>query len=803
MSFSSLVQKLACGFAIAVPAVVSAQTSFAPLGGEYAIVGALPASQSRPRMSINSGGGYIVWQDQNTFGNRLTVMGRPLNSGLGSSLSAFRVNSTATGDHENPRVALLKNGGAVFVWQGGQFSFQHIYARFLSPSNTWLALDQLVNSSTKTYQANPGVAVLANGNVVIVYSTFTTNTMQDVYGQMFSPAGARLGNEFQINQFTALNQRSPSVAALTNGGFIVTWVSEQQRAVDAENPAPVAVGQIARPSVDIYARLFAADGAAANSEFLVNSGSNVSAQPVVAAAADGSVMLAWSSLDVQLPNNGWDIVTRPFTFTGNIPQAGAQTRANTQLYGDQHTPQLSAAGSTYFAVWTSLGQDGNREGVFGQFLNADGSHLGNEIRVNTTTLGMQQQPSVAGDNDGRFLAAWTSPTFGPSMNDLFAQIFASADYSPSALANNYGSPVFVGQASAPIKTNPVGIHDPSLEPPTLDYPGMVASLGSGTPGANAFAAAAGKYNGLFYDLNGVSSASSGYFTAKVDANKLYSAKLTFAGKSVSFSGKLDDLGNSGTRILSRPGQSTLTLSFQVDLFGGDQITGRIQAGNEWNASVHADRQIFKAKTQPAPLAGGYTLTVPGFDKGPGGTGFGTIKVNADGSILFKGSLADGRKISQGSVISKTGVWPLFVPQGAGGMVISWIEFSSGAPGGDFAWIKPSAKSGLYSGGFTNGVTASLALNSPVTAGPRTLSLSGAGLGHTMSYSIVIDDKGKASANGVSLAVTSATGAFTGKVPNPVTGKPAIPISGVLQNGGAGEGFFLGATESGQVTLQQP
>lgn len=803
MSFSSLVQKLACGIIIAVPVVVSAQPGFAPLGGEYAIVGALPASQSRPRMSINAGGGYIVWQDQNTFGNRLTVMGRPLNSGLGSSLPAFRVNSGATGDHENPRVALLKDGGAVFVWQGGQFSFQHIYARFLSPSNTWIALDQLVNSSPKTYQANPGVVVLTNGNVVITYATFTTNTMQDVYGQMFSPAGVKIGNEFQINQVSQFNQRSPAIAALANGGFIVTWVSEQQRAVDAENPAPVANARIARPSVDIYARLFGADGAAVNNEFLVNDGFNVCSGPAVAAGADGSVMVAWNSLDVQLPNNGWDIVARPFTFSGNIPQAGTQSRANTMLYGDQHTAQLSASGSTYLALWTSLGQDGNREGVFGQFLNADGSHLGEEIRVNTTTLGMQQQPSVAGDHNGRFLAAWTSPTFGPSKNDLFAQIFANAAYVPAALANNYGSPTFVGQVNAPIRANPVGIHDPALEPPMLDYPGMLAAPGTGTPAANAFASAAGKYSGLFYDLNGVSSVSSGSFTAQVGANKNYSAKLTFAGRTVSLSGKLDDLGNTGTRIIPRPGASALTVSFQVDLFGGDQISGRIQAGSEWNASIHADRQIFKAKTQPTALAGAYTLTVPGFDKGPGGTGVGTIKVGADGGILLKGTLADGRKITQSAGVSKTGAWPLFVPLPGNGIVISWIELSVVDAGGDFAWIKPAAKSGLYPGGFTNGVTAAVGLNPLMTSGPRSLTLSGAGLSQPLSFPIVIDAKGNASVNGVSLAVTPTTGAFTGKVPNPVTGKPAIAINGVLQNGGGGEGFFLGTSESGKVTLEQP
>ena len=53
--------------------------------------------------------------------------------------------------------------------------------------------------------------------------------MLDVYGQVLTPAGNKVGGEFLINQFMAFNQRSPVVAALKNGGFVVAWVSEQER----------------------------------------------------------------------------------------------------------------------------------------------------------------------------------------------------------------------------------------------------------------------------------------------------------------------------------------------------------------------------------------------------------------------------------------------------------------------------------------------------------------------------------------------------------------------------------------------
>jgi hypothetical protein len=130
---------------------------------------------------------------------------------------------------------VLKNGGAVFVWQGGTGRrFQQIYARFLSPTNTWLTTnDVLVNSPTNnvsysysytqpptwnrwartpptpprplprplpridssgSFRINPAVAVLNNSNVVVVWASFnqaSSNSLLDVYGQVLSHRPAR------------------------------------------------------------------------------------------------------------------------------------------------------------------------------------------------------------------------------------------------------------------------------------------------------------------------------------------------------------------------------------------------------------------------------------------------------------------------------------------------------------------------------------------------------------------------------------------------------------------------------------
>ncbi len=478
MSFSLFVRRAAIcfcwGLFLGIPAAVFAQTNYyTTFGTNYAMVGSLPGDQVFPDAALNSSGGFAVWQDNITDGSGWGVSAMQLNGTLSGSGSSFRVNVQGTNDQENPRVALLKNGGAVFVWQGGKPSQEQIYARFLTPTNTWLTTNDMpVNSqlitnvlgyttnvtstvitnwnsshtritgyTTKTtkivttntavntlhFQINPAVAVLNNSNVVVVWASFNqagSNSLQDVYGQILSPTGVKVGANFLINQFISYNQRTPAIAALKNGGFVVAWVSEQQRVVGSAPATLQSSSQLAAlaPSVDIYARLYASNGVAQNNEFLVNTDFNPCANPGVAVASDGSFMVVWGAYDMANPTNSWDVYARTFSSAGI---GGTTVLVNSRLYGDEYVPRISAIGVDYLIVWTSLAQDGSREGVFGQFLHEGGSRVGGEFLVNTTTISQQMQPAVASDGVGQFVVIWTSYTGSPYSFDLFAQRYAN------------------------------------------------------------------------------------------------------------------------------------------------------------------------------------------------------------------------------------------------------------------------------------------------------------------------------------------------------------------------------------------
>jgi len=448
---------LCWGMFLSVPAVVWGQTNYyGANGGQYAVIGSLPGDQVFPDAAVTPAGGFVVWQDNITDGSGWGISARRLDSTLSGTLSTFRVNVQGTNDQENARVAMLKNGGAVFVWQGGLIGYQHIFARFLTPSNTFLTTTDLVVSAfTNNFQINPAVATLNNSNIVVVWASYNqagSNTMQDVYAKILSPTGQTISNEFLVNQFTNFNQRTPTIAALKTGGFVVAWVSEQQRtlAPNLGNNTTyyTDTSPVVTPSVDVYARIYSATGTAQGGEFLANTDSNPASNPSVAAGSDGGFMLAWTARDMTNQNNSLDVYGRLFSSAG---VGGTVLRLNTYLYGDQYAPRLSSIGTDYLAVWTSLGQDGSREGVFGQFINGGGSPVGGELRFNTTTVSQQMQPVVTSDGANQFLAVWTSFTGVPNNFDLFAQRYINVAsvlqpmsapfvYAPFTLSNGVYQP---------------------------------------------------------------------------------------------------------------------------------------------------------------------------------------------------------------------------------------------------------------------------------------------------------------------------------------------------------------------------
>jgi hypothetical protein len=417
-------------FSIASPSVFG-QAAFDTQGGEYRLIGTLPGDQVYPQVAFNSTGGYIVWQDNVTDGDGFGISARRLDPNLSGALGVFRVNSEGAGDQRNPQVSMLANGGAVFVWEGGKSGSENIYARFLRPDGTYISTDMLVNTYTVERRSHPSVAVLSDGNVIVVWSSFGQDgSLDGVYGQRFSSNGRKLGAEFRVNQTTLYNQRTPTVAALPDGKFIVIWVSESFRGVvhatDPSGRNSDSGGGLQRYNVELFGRIFDGAGSAGN-EFKLNKSDLICANPSISTHANGFT-LVWSGRPNEVVvreklEDGWDIFTRTFDNSGK--PLGDDFRLNTFVFGDQFVPKISSLGSEQLVVWTSMNNDGSREGISARLLSLEGEAISREFRVNTTTVGSQVFPAVASDGDRRYLVVWSSFVGGVASFDLFGQRYSS------------------------------------------------------------------------------------------------------------------------------------------------------------------------------------------------------------------------------------------------------------------------------------------------------------------------------------------------------------------------------------------
>ena len=110
--------------------------------------------------------------------------------------------------------------------------------------------------------------------------------------------------------------------------------------------------------------------------------------------------------------------------TSPLSAVGAEATANTTTTNWQFGSTIASdANGNYVVTWMSLLQDGSSYGIYGQRYSADGTALGSEFQINTTTADSQANPVVGMDADGRFVVAWESNLQDGSGQGVYLRFF--------------------------------------------------------------------------------------------------------------------------------------------------------------------------------------------------------------------------------------------------------------------------------------------------------------------------------------------------------------------------------------------
>jgi len=104
---------------------------------------------------------------------------------------------------------------------------------------------------------------------------------------------------------------------------------------------------------------------------------------------------------------------------------GAEFQVNTHTTNEQKNAAIAMdEDGNFVVVWSSYGQDGSSNGIFGRLFDANCGRLGEEFQVNTTSSGNQTEPAVAMDAAAGFVVTWHGPGFiEEDREDIFARRF--------------------------------------------------------------------------------------------------------------------------------------------------------------------------------------------------------------------------------------------------------------------------------------------------------------------------------------------------------------------------------------------
>jgi len=303
------------------------------------------------------------------------------------------VNQTFAGPQSQPSID-AGDDRFVVVWQGqGGGDHSGVFARWFDGDGNPLTGEILVNQTAGGTQENAAVALLDNGESIVVWDGVGSGDIDGVYFRRFNADGNPLGGEVLVNNHTADVQGFADIAISEDGSFTIAWSSRRQ------------VGS----SWDIFARQFNADGTPVDDEFQVNTTTDGSQfRPSMGMAADGSFVILWSSL--RSTSTEWNVFGQRFDAGGQA--VGGEFRVNANTAGQQLDVSVSVLPSGQFlAAWSNGVSGGSAWEVASQMFAANGQPDGAEVRGNQDTFGVgsrdQQFPTVAATPDGNAAIVWS------------------------------------------------------------------------------------------------------------------------------------------------------------------------------------------------------------------------------------------------------------------------------------------------------------------------------------------------------------------------------------------------------------
>lgn len=258
-----------------------------------------------------------------------------------------------------------------------------------------------VNSNTEGHQINPDATGLKDGGYVISWqSQDQDGELSGIYAQRFDADNQKVGDEIQINTQIQGEQIEASISALENGGFVISWTSDNKGA----------------GGKDVYIRVFDEQNNALTQDILVNEETEGSqANSSISSLSDGRFIISWDS---QNADGHKQTMARIYEPSGKADGPAFDLQLGSQSSNsDPHISQLPSGG--FVVSWLA---DDNQ--IYIMMYNDKGEPtLEQAILVSQIDNGSLEKAEVAGLENGDIVVSWSSP--GEDSRDILASRYTA------------------------------------------------------------------------------------------------------------------------------------------------------------------------------------------------------------------------------------------------------------------------------------------------------------------------------------------------------------------------------------------
>jgi hypothetical protein len=183
------------------------------------------ASTNQPQFSTvatDANGNFVVSWLANVSG-QWEIFGQRYSSRGQTQGSTFTVTTSAGGGQAAPSAAMNAAGNFLITWAANSNVYVQEYSAGGTPAGSLIQ----ITAGTTNGQADPTADIDPAGNFVVTWAGQQAGSA-DVFGQCFTAAGVAQGPVFQVNTDTQDNQQYPTVALSANDNFVVSWSSQNQ-----------------------------------------------------------------------------------------------------------------------------------------------------------------------------------------------------------------------------------------------------------------------------------------------------------------------------------------------------------------------------------------------------------------------------------------------------------------------------------------------------------------------------------------------------------------------------------------------